>query len=137
MMYERMVDVPRLVAIFPADGPGHPLLAEITRTLARRYGRSLPSIAAAYYRDGRDSVAMHGDKLGQRVGDSVVALVSLGEPRRFLMKPVAGGSVLTFQLGWGDLLVMGGTCQKTWLHGVPKAARALPRMSVQFREIRF
>jgi alkylated DNA repair dioxygenase AlkB len=65
----------------------------------------------------------------------VVAILSLGEPRRFLLRPVAGGASRCFELGWGDLLVMGGSCQRTWQHAVPKTAQAGPRMSVQFRPV--
>jgi alkylated DNA repair dioxygenase AlkB len=132
-MYERVVDVPRLVAEIPADGPGHPVLWRAGAALSAHYGWRLDRISLAAYRDGRDSVAPHGDRLGRLVDDSVVAIVSVGAPRRFLMRPVAGGPSLAFDLGWGDLLVMGGTCQRTWQHGVPKLAVAAPRMSIQFR----
>jgi alkylated DNA repair dioxygenase AlkB len=134
-MYERVVDVPRLVAELPDDGPGHPVLEHATETLSRHYGLRLPRISLAYYRDGQDSVAWHGDRLGHLIDDTVVAILSLGEPRRFLLRPVAGGMSRAFDLGWGDLLVMGGSCQRTWQHAVPKAAQAGPRMSVQFRPI--
>lgn len=132
-MYDRVVDVPRLVAEIPADGPGHPVLRCASAALSAHYGWRLDRISLAAYRDGRDSVAPHGDRLGRLVDDSVVAIVSVGAPRRFLMRPVAGGPSRAFDLGWGDLLVMGGTCQRTWQHGVPKAAAAAPRMSIQFR----
>jgi alkylated DNA repair dioxygenase AlkB len=132
-MYERVVDVPRLVAELPEDGPGHPVLYEARDALSRHYGLRLPNISLAYYRDGRDSVAWHGNRLGRLVDDTVVAILSLGEPRRFLLRPAAGGPSRAFELGWGDLLVMGGSCQRTWQHAVPKVALAGPRMSVQFR----
>src|SRR5262245_47760644 len=132
-MYERIVDVPRLFAMLPEDGPGHPILADIGAALSAYYRRPLPEISLAAYRDGRDSVAFHGDRLGRVRADAVVAIVSLGEPRRFLLRPMGGGASHAFDLGWGDLLVMGGTCQRTWQHGVPKVACAGPRMSVQFR----
>ena len=134
-MYERIVDVPRLVASLPDDGPGHPVLEEAQTALSRRYGVDLTSVSLAYYRDGRDSVAWHGDRLGRLADDTVVAILSLGEPRRFLLRPAAGGTSRALELGWGDLLVMGGSCQRTWQHAVPKAAQAGPRMSVQFRPI--
>lgn len=86
-----------------------------------------------FARDGRDSVAMHGDKMGPLVDDTIVATVSVGSPRRFLMRSVSGGYRQAFSLGWGDLLVMGGTCQRTWQHGVPKLAHADPRISIMFR----
>lgn len=132
-MYDRVVDVPRLLARFPQDGELPPVLDQVTHVLSRRYGRPLDRLAAAYYRDGDDSVAPHGDRLRHR-RDAVVAVLSLGEPRRFLLRPTAGGEGHDFSLGWGDLLVMGGTCQDTYTHGVPKCAFAGPRISVQFRE---
>jgi alkylated DNA repair dioxygenase AlkB len=134
-MYERVVDVPRLEADLPDDGPGHPVIAEARDALSRRYGLALARVSLAYYRDGRDSVAWHGDRLGHLADDTVVAILSLGEPRRFLLRPVAGGVSRAFELGWGDLLVMGGSCQRTWQHAVPKVAQAGPRMSVQFRPV--
>ena len=132
-MYDRIVDVPRLFATLPDDGPGHPILMPLADALSAHYGRSLHRISMAAYRDGRDSVAFHGDRLGVHRADAIVAIVSLGEPRRFLLRPVGGGSSRAFELGWGDLLVMGGTCQATWEHSVPKVAHAGLRISVQFR----
>src|ERR1700722_8413756 len=87
------------------------------------------------YRTGDDSVAWHGDTIGRRSHDeTLVAIVSLGAPRRLLLRPKGGGRGHRFSLGHGDLLVMGGTCQRTWEHSVPKTARpAGPRISVQFR----
>jgi len=132
-MYEREVDVPRLMARFPADGPGHPVLASIEEALRLRYRRPDWHVSAALYRDGRDSVAFHGDRMGAQRADTVVAIVSVGEPRRFLMRPAAGGPSMRFHVGWGDLLVMGGTCQATWEHAIPKAAHAGARMALMFR----
>jgi alkylated DNA repair dioxygenase AlkB len=132
-MYERVVDVPRLVAMLPDDGPGHPVLAEAASALSRHYGLALDRVSLAYYRDGRDSVAWHGDRLGRLVDDTVVAILSVGAPRRFLLRPAAGGASRAFDLGWGDLLAMGGNCQRAWQHAVPKAALAGPRISIQFR----
>lgn len=132
-MYDRDVDVPRLTAFAPADGEGHPALGEMAQCLSERYGEQLGSIGLALYRDGRDSVAPHGDRMGARVGDAVVAIVSVGAPRRFLLKPRSGGTSMGYSLGWGDLLVMGGSCQRDWLHGVPKVASASARISIQYR----
>jgi alkylated DNA repair dioxygenase AlkB len=132
-MYERTVDVPRLVAALPEDGPGHPLLAEMMRALHARYGVAFARIGLALYRDGNDSVAWHGDRVARELPQAIVATVSLGEPRRFLLRPAEGGPARTFALGWGDLIVMGGSCQRTWRHSVPKVARAQPRITVMFR----
>jgi alkylated DNA repair dioxygenase AlkB len=132
-MYDRTVDVPRLVATLPDDGRGHELIGDLSAALSARYGRPLRQVSLAAYRDGRDSVAFHGDRLGRAVDDAIVAIVSLGEPRRFLLRPAGGGPSRAFSPGRGDLLVMGGTCQRTWEHAVPKVARAGLRISVQFR----
>jgi len=134
MMYERMVDVPRLVAGLPADGPGHPVLEQIRGLLDARYQTRFIHLSLGYYRDGNDSVAWHGDTTARDLPQAIVATVSLGEPRKFLLRPRAkGGRVHTFMLGWGDLIVMGGSCQRTWEHGVPKVAHAWPRMAVMYR----
>ena len=87
------------------------------------------------YRDGRDSVAWHGDRIARTVERPLVATISLGERRRFLLRPKGGGPSVKFEPGPGDLVVMGGTCQRTWQHCVPKLARAGPRMSVTVRTL--
>jgi alkylated DNA repair dioxygenase AlkB len=132
-MYERWVDVPRRTATLPEDGPGHPLVFAMANILAARYGRALPSITVALYRDGRDSVAWHRDKGLRDQPESLMAIVSLGQPRRFLLRPLGGGASRCLTLGWGDLLVMGGTIQRTWEHSVPKVRATDPRMSIMFR----
>ncbi|MES1165300.1 MAG: alpha-ketoglutarate-dependent dioxygenase AlkB [Verrucomicrobiota bacterium] len=134
LMYDRMVDVPRLVAALPADGPGHPVLEEIRRLLNARYETNFVNLSMGYYRDGNDSVAWHGDTTARELPQAIVATVSLGEPRKFLLRPRSrGGRTQAFMLGWGDLIVMGGSCQRTWEHSVPKVAHAWPRMSVMYR----
>ena len=90
-------------------------------------------MGANLYRDGRDSVAWHGDHIPLRIINPVVATVSLGSPRRFVMRPREGRTALTLALGMGDLVVMGGRSQRTWLHAVPKVASAGPRISVAYR----
>jgi len=132
-MYDREVDVPRLVASLPDDGPIPPAIEETRRELSRRYGVAFPNVSLGYYRDGRDSVAWHGDYVAREMDEALVATVSLGEPRRFLLRPTGGGKSLSYSLGWGDLLVMGGSSQRTWQHAVPKVAHAHPRLAVMFR----
>ena len=134
-MYERMVDVPRLVASLPDDGPGHAVLEEARRALSRRYRSEFSHVSMAFYRDGRDSVAWHGDYVAREMDDdTLVASVSLGEPRRLLLRPRGGGGAArAFSLGWGDLFVMGGACQRTWQHAIPKVAHAEPRLAIMFR----
>ena len=105
------------------------------RALTDRYRVPFDSLGANLYRDGRDSVAWHGDTIGRgRHEDTLVAIVSLGHPRALLLRPRGGGASHRFVLGHGDLLVMGGSCQRTWEHAVPKTTRAVgPRVSIQFR----
>lgn len=89
---------------------------------------------AALYRDGNDSVAWHGDTTARDMDTAIVATVSLGQPRKFALRPTEGGASITYQLGRGDLVVMGGTCQRTWRHAIPKVAQAQgPRIAVMFR----
>ncbi len=137
-MYGQTVAQPRLSAWWPRDGeaaPRFPAVEAMAEALGERYGVSFDSIGANLYRDGRDSVAMHGDRHARKPGDpdAVVALVSLGAERRFQLRPRTGGASITYQLCSGDLLVMGGSCQRTWQHGVPKMANAGARMSLTFR----
>ena len=135
-MYERRVREPRLTAAWNlhSGAPLEPsILEDVRRVLSERYERMFDSVGFNLYRDGRDSVAWHGDRISKRVPEPIVALVSLGARRRFLLKPRASGSTRTFQLGDGDLLVTGGATQRTWLHSVPKVARADPRISIAFR----
>jgi alkylated DNA repair dioxygenase AlkB len=134
-MYERTVDVPRLVAGLPDDGPGHPLLEVMRLALCRRYDEPFTRVSLALYRDGNDSVAWHGDTTARELPEAVVATVSLGEPRKFLLRPTGGGASISYTLGWGDLIVMGGSCQRTWQHAIPKVARAGQRMVVMFRPV--
>lgn len=139
-MYDQVVSVPRLLCHYDADQPlPDPVLGEARTALAAYYGpeigEPLSTVGLCLYRDGRDSVAWHGDNSGRRVPETVVAIVSLGNPRAFLLRPrQGGGQTLRYLPGHGDLLVMGGTSQRTWEHAVPKTARpAGPRISVQFR----
>ena len=136
-MYGQMVDEPRLGAFVWLDRAGSlPLLARMARTLAARYGTGGDSAWVNYYRGGDDSVAWHSDRIGIDPADAVVAIVSLGGPRRFLLRPAGGGPSWSFTLASGDLLVMGGACQQNWEHSVPKVVAAPPRMSVTFRRTR-
>jgi alkylated DNA repair dioxygenase AlkB len=139
-MYEREVDVPRLLCWYGGGDPlPDPLLEQARDSLTAHYAPELgePFVTAGMclYRSGRDSVAWHGDTNGRssRV-DTMVAIVSFGTPRPLLLRPRGGGASLRFPLGHGDLIVMGGSCQRTWEHAVPKTTKPVgPRVSVQFR----
>ncbi|WAZ19347.1 alpha-ketoglutarate-dependent dioxygenase AlkB [Streptomyces cinnabarinus] len=139
-MYDQVVDVPRLLAFYGADDPlPHPVLdqarAALTAHYARELGEPFTTAGLCYYRDGRDSVAWHGDRIGRGAReDTMVAIVSVGAPRDLLLRPSGGGETVRRPLGHGDLIVMGGSCQRTWEHAVPKTSRAAgPRISIQFR----
>jgi alkylated DNA repair dioxygenase AlkB len=135
-MYERRVREPRLTAPWSlaSDAPLEPaVLEELRVALSARYGVVFDSAGFNLYRDGRDSVAWHADRIEKEIADPVIALVSLGEPRPFLLRPKGGGRSLRFRLGRGDLLVTGGATTRTWEHCVPKVARAGPRISVAYR----
>ena len=141
-MYDAVVDVPRLVHTY---GVGvelpHPALAEAREALTAHYrdelGEPFVTAGCCYYRDGRDSVAWHGDNIGRgRSTDTMVAILSLGSPRKLQLRPLGGQVQVSHALGHGDLIVMGGSCQRTWEHAVPKTARPVgPRISVQFRPL--
>jgi alkylated DNA repair dioxygenase AlkB len=139
-MYDRTVDVPRLLCSYGANAPlPDPALDACLDALSAHYAGELgePFVTAGlcFYRDGRDSVAWHGDRIGRGATENtIVAIVSLGEARPLVLRPDGGGPTRRYNLGHGDLFVMGGTCQRTWEHAVPKSARPTgPRISVQFR----
>jgi alkylated DNA repair dioxygenase AlkB len=135
-MYERHVLEPRLTAPWNlASGrPVEPPILEAMRvSLSKRYGVDFDSIGFNLYRDGRDSVAWHRDRILREIERPIIALVSLGERRKLLLRPRGGGRSLAFELGRGDLLVTGGHTNREWEHTVPKVARAGPRISLAFR----
>jgi alkylated DNA repair dioxygenase AlkB len=146
-MYDSVVDVPRLTKFYAGDETlPHPMLVEAREALSRHYAPELgePFVTAGLclYRDGRDSVAWHGDRVGRsRDSDTMIAILSLGSARTLALRPRDGGPIpgstaksLRYPLGHGDLVVMGGSCQRTWDHAVPKTSEPMgPRISVQFR----
>ncbi|MGI8577435.1 MAG: alpha-ketoglutarate-dependent dioxygenase AlkB [Nocardioidaceae bacterium] len=139
-MYERVVNVPRLLSWYAESDPlPDAILDRARESLSEHYraelGEPFRTAGLCYYRDGRDSVAWHGDTIGRsKHEDTMVAIVSFGAARRLMLRPRGGGSAMGFALGHGDLLVMGGSCQRTWEHAILKTARPVgPRISVQFR----
>jgi alkylated DNA repair dioxygenase AlkB len=140
VMWDNEVAVPRLLRFYgAAERLPDPLLAGAREALSAHYrdelGEPFTTAGMCFYRDGRDSVAWHGDRIGRSsTQDTMVAILSLGEARRLSLRPRTGGSSLSFPVGHGDLLVMGGSCQRTWEHAVLKTARRVgPRISIQFR----
>jgi alkylated DNA repair dioxygenase AlkB len=132
VMYGQVVAQPRRTARWQGD-PDLPILAAMGAAFSGRYDVEFDSVGLNLYRDGRDSVAWHGDRIPRSIVDPIVALVSLGHPRRFLLRPKGGGRSVPFDLGRGDLLVTGGSCQRAWQHCVPKVATAGPRISIAYR----
>jgi alkylated DNA repair dioxygenase AlkB len=139
-MYDRVVDVPRLLCFYEEGQPlPDPALVEAKAKLDAHYraelGEPFRTAGLCLYRDGRDSVAWHGDRIGRsRTEDTMVAIISIGAPRILALRPRGGGNALRYELGHGDLIVMGGSCQRTWEHAIPKTARPVgPRISIQFR----
>ena len=144
-MYDRLVVTPRVFGTIPEDGPGHPVIEAMRVALSQRYAEAFERVSLALYRDGRDSVAFHGDRVARTLPQALVATVSVGAPRRCLLRPLTypaaeqssrpygGGASIAWNLGWGDLFVMGGSCQRTWQHAIPKCAHADPRIAIMFR----
>jgi alkylated DNA repair dioxygenase AlkB len=138
-MYDRVVEVPRLVSFFgEKDSLPHPALDESLRRLNDHYahdGERFATAGLCFYRTGDDSVAWHGDRVGRSVQrDTRVAILSVGAERVLSVRPVGGGAISRFPIGHGDLIVMGGSCQRTYEHAILKSAKAVgPRISVQFR----
>jgi alkylated DNA repair dioxygenase AlkB len=139
-LYDRSVVTPRLIAAMAPEQPLPELLASMQELLSQRYQQRFERVALALYRDGRDSVAFHGDRIAREMPNALVATVSVGAPRRFLLRPhpdmpAVDRRSLAFNLGWGDLLVMGGSCQRTWQHAIPKVRHAEPRIAIMFRPV--
>ncbi|XVQ11387.1 alpha-ketoglutarate-dependent dioxygenase AlkB [Spirillospora sp. CA-255316] len=139
-MYDRVVDVPRLLCFYDEGAPlPDPILEDARDALNAHYeeelGEPFRTAGLCLYRDGHDSVAWHGDTIGRgSTEDTIVAIVSVGTPRALLLRPRSGGQALRYDLGHGDLIVMGGSCQRTWEHAVPKSTRVTaPRISIQYR----
>ena len=139
-MYDRVVDVPRLLCFYGEGEPlPHPALVAARSALDAHYavelGERFTTAGLCLYRDGRDSVAWHGDDTGRSANaDTMIAILSVGQARTLALRPRGGRVAHRLSLGHGDLAVMGGSCQRTWEHAVLKTARpAGPRISIQFR----
>ncbi|KUG51503.1 DNA repair protein [Serinicoccus chungangensis] len=139
-MWDRQVTTPRLLRFYAErERLPDPVLTAAREDLSRWYaaelGEPFATAGMCLYRDGRDSVAWHGDRIGRsKEHDTMVAIVSIGAPRALLLRPRGGGESIRHVLGHGDLLVMGGSCQRTWDHCVPKTSAPVgPRISIQFR----
>lgn len=135
-MYDRVVDVPRLVAAYAVQALPETLpLRALHAAVQARVPAPYTAVGLNLYRDGRDSVAMHHDKLHTLLAPHPIALVSLGASRRMNIRAKAGERrSIGVELAPGSLLVMSHASQLTHEHGIPKTARPVaPRMSVVFR----
>ena len=133
-MWDRVVDDPRLSCwCREGDLLPHPACATIRDALCERYSARFGAVGFNYYRDGNDSVAPHADRELRELDDTLIAIVTLGARRPFLIRPKGGGRSIDVAPASGDLLVMGGACQAGWEHGVPKVAHAGPRVSATWR----
>ncbi len=146
--YEKWVDEPRLGG-FQRGGDRHPALVQVEEWLSRRYRIRFEGYALARYRHAADSQAFHRDRELRWLEETLIGVLSLGATRPWLLKPIGSGrhdvpgdregdgaDVLDLRPAGGDLLVMGGRCQATWLHAVPKVhggAAVGDRISVQWR----
>lgn len=135
-MYDNKVEEPRLTWTWRGDSGSQlqpEIVDEMRIALSDHYGVAFDSAGMNLYRDGNDSVAWHGDRIRKEIEKPLVALISIGEARKFLLKPAEGGRSRSFLLGRGDLFVTGGLTQRTWQHSVPKVAQAGGRISIAFR----
>ncbi|HEX7095718.1 MAG TPA: alpha-ketoglutarate-dependent dioxygenase AlkB [Acidimicrobiales bacterium] len=142
--YDRWIDEPRLGAGWKPGRPvAHPVLVEAHRVLQQHYGVRFDGFALALYRDGRDSVAFHRDREMRWLEDTVIAVLTFGAKRPWLLRPRSSrydheapnrGAAFDFAPASGDLLVMGGRAQADWEHAVPKVPMLRePRVSIQWR----
>lgn len=132
-MYDKRVREPRLTAEHHDLALAPEMLQHMARSLTTHYGVAYDRLGINLYRTHRDSTGWHGDGASTRRRECVVPVLSLGTPRRFLVRPTQGGSSTTFRPLAGDLIVMGGRCQVDWRHSVPKeVGPSGPRISVNF-----
>ena len=133
-MYTRVVEEPRLTAEYPviAEAP-QPVLHYLTRVLSEHYGQEYARLWMNWYRDNSDGTGWHADRPQNKLDNTVIPVLSLGATRRFLIRPAGGGPSTPIVTHGGDLVVMGGRCQKDYVHMVPKQKlTAGPRLSLNF-----
>lgn len=132
-MFNRMVDEPRLTAEYNELASAPAFLAHIAKALSMQLGIAYDGIWLNWYRDHRDGTGWHADRPANKPQTAIVPVLSLGAPRRFLIRPAGGGNSVVLTPAGGDLLIMAGRCQRDWQHSVPKQRTpAGPRMSLNF-----
>jgi alkylated DNA repair dioxygenase AlkB len=113
-----------------------PTLAEVRRRVEEVAGTPFNSLLLNFYRDGQDSIGYHSDAEPELGVNPAIASISLGCVRQFVLKHIKTGAKLKYDLAHGSLLLMGGTCQHHWVHGVPKTKAAVGlRINLTFRNI--
>ncbi len=145
----RMGPFPRLTAWYADAGltysysgvthqalPWTKTLAEVRRRVEEAAATPFNSVLLNFYRDGQDSIGYHTDAEPELGVNPPIASISLGSVRQFVLKHIKSGEKLKYDLAHGSLLLMGGTCQHHWVHGVPKTKAAVgPRINLTFRNI--
>ena len=148
-IFSKWVKVPRLMcwhgdpnAYYQYSGVSHqPLpwtleLQSIREKVEQYCQCTFNSVLANLYRDGRDSMGCHADDERELGINPTIASLSLGEERLFKMHHKKSKQSLSINLQHGDLLIMGGTCQRYWMHSVPKTkVHKTPRINLTFRKI--
>jgi alkylated DNA repair dioxygenase AlkB len=148
--YEQYVEERRLSSGWRRGTPlPHPVLAEVTRTIQRKYRVEFPSFGIIQYRDGNDGQGFHRDTDMRWLDDTIIAVLTLGATRPWTLRPMENkftdehgkGAVHDLQPASGDLMVMGGRCQADWQHSVPYLKSRLHqnvgvRISLQWRATR-
>jgi alkylated DNA repair dioxygenase AlkB len=145
----RMGPFPRLTAWYADAGltysysavthealPWTDALAEVRCRVEESATTPFNSVLLNFYRDGQDSIGYHTDAEPELGVNPAIASISLGSVRHFVLKHIKTGEKLKYDLAHGSLLLMGGTCQHHWVHGVPKTKAAVgPRLNLTFRNI--
>jgi alkylated DNA repair dioxygenase AlkB len=144
LRYDRYVPEQRLGVGVRADA--NPMLRQTGLHLRSRFRVPFTGVAAILYRNGEDFQGLHSDRELRWLDDTVIAIVVLGARRPFVLRQRAAGGVpidrvpagsgpndLVLTPGQGDMLIMGGACQRDWLHRVPKASTDEPRISLTWR----
>lgn len=135
-MYNRMVDEPRLTGEYDGLDSAPKFLAEFAATLSDQFGVGYERIWMNWYRDHNDGTGWHADRPADKLATATIPVVSLGAPRRFLIRPLGGGPSWVFTPAGGDLIVMHGRCQRDFQHCVPKQKTpAGARMSLNFSSV--
>ncbi|WP_228894223.1 alpha-ketoglutarate-dependent dioxygenase AlkB family protein [Pseudoduganella aquatica] len=116
--------------------PFTPLQLEIKQAVEQASGQRFNSVLLNYYRDGQDSMGFHSDDEKELGRNPVIASVSFGDPRTFILKHKRLPKTVKLALGDGSLLVMAGALQHHWRHGINKEKTACgPRVNLTFRQI--